>query len=218
MFVSNACQFIIFPDPLGASKADCQVLHPWLDHTATAPKHASHTCPDTSPREALAKMQKPNTAVFAYTKIAIIENPFQRMVRLYDRIALTDPLWRLRGRAGIANPSFASWLENTQASGAGAGGLFRPNWRRFGAWSADQWSGGIIDHFVRADNLTQDLQRVFQRMKVAPILTAKTQASEAKAYAAMLRYNSRTAALIRDRYSSDLRIFQDHRLHPVRAA
>jgi len=218
MFVSHACQLIIFPDPLGASLEQCQILHPWLDASATATWRDGHLYPDMPPRDALVKIQATHEAVSTYTKIAIVENPYKRLLRLYDRIVLKDPLWRLRRMAGIANPSFASWLEKTKTYGPGAGGFFCPAWQRFGAWSADQWSGGVIDHFVRADSLTRDLQRVFRQMKVAPFLTPSTFQNDPDLYAALQRYDSHTSALIRDRYSFDLSIIQYQKLHPVCAA
>jgi hypothetical protein len=218
MFVSHACQLIIFPDPLGASLEQCQILHPWLEASATATWRDGHLYPDMPPREALVEIQATREAVSTYTKIAIVENPYKRLVRLYDQIVLRDPLWRLRRMAGIANPLFASWLENTKASGLGAGGLFSPAWRRFGAWSAEQWSGGVIDHYVRADSLTRDLQRVFRQLKVAPFLKASALENDPDLYAALQRYDSHTSALIRDRYRFDLSIVQDQKLHPVRVA
>ena len=76
----------------------------------------------------------------------------------------------------------------------------------------------MIDHYVRADSLTRDLQRVFRQLKIAPFLTAGAPQNDPDLYAALQRYDSHTSALIRDRYSFDLSIVQDQKLHRVRVA
>lgn len=215
MFVSHACQFVIFPGPLGTSPELSQLMKAMPVHTANTRQPYHRHLP---PRAALSKAQGADANILSYPKIAIIENPYTRLVRIYDRIVARDPVWRLRRKAGIAIPQFTAWLNRTQRGGASATGFLHPLWRRHGVWPADKWSGGVIDHFVRADQLNQDLQQIFHQMKVSPILPAAAKSSDADLYAAMQCYDSYTAALVRDRYSFDLRIFQDDPPRPVRVA
>lgn len=148
-----------------------------------------------------------------YTRIAVIQNPFRRMAHLYDRIAATDPVWRLRKRAGWAVPDFGTWLENTKPDGNGAGFAVGPRWRKYGAWSAEAWADGRITHFVRAETVADDLRDVFRKMGVAPVFADKRDEQEMHRFAEMLRYDAMTMDIIRQRYSSDLKLY--HKPAPV---
>jgi hypothetical protein len=161
-----------------------------------------------SPAEAELAFDLSGLPFHNYTRIAVVQNPFRRMAQLYDRIAATDPFWRLRKRAGWAVPDFGTWLNNTRPNGNGAGFVAGPRWRRYGAWSADAWSDGRITHFVRAETLAEDLRGVFRQMGVAPFFGTDGKDDELHRFAEMLRYDSATMDIIRDRYRSDLKLYQ----------
>lgn len=218
MFISHRYRFIVFPDPLGSCRWLNRALAPWVDqHIGAAPGARRDTLlfQAMTPQEAEIAFALMGRAFDSYTKIAIVENPYKRMARLYERIVQMDPVWQLRGKVGLANPTFGSWLEKTKARGVGAGTRFSPRWQRLGAWSADAWADGRINRFVRADNAAQDLQRVFDQMITAPVIVSPAQEHRDTSFKEMSRYDAKSTKLIEQRYKSDLQIFhtQRHDLH-----
>lgn len=211
MFVSHRCRFIVFIQPATACPWLGQALAPWVDqHINKGPLVRHHTMlfRDMTPPEAELAFDLIGWDFGGYTKIAVVENPFKRMSQLYDRIAQTDPAWRLRRSAGFTNPPFSHWLQNTKPDGVGAGTYLSPRWRRLGAWSADAWAADKVDHFVRAEHAASDLLSVFRQMQIAPAMLPLSITDSDWPYSEMLRYDAAGAALIKDRYRSDLHVFQ----------
>lgn len=215
MFVSHRCQFVVFNDPLKSCQWLQKSLSPWVDQSVAPAKRSSDKSlffNGMSPAEAELAFDLSGLPFHNYTRIAVVQNPFRRMAQLYDRIASTDPLWRLRKRAGWAVPDFSTWLKNTRSDGIGAGSVLGPRWRKYGAWSADAWADGRITHFVRAETVADDLRAVFRQMGVAPILGDNHKEEEMHRFAEMLRYDASTMEIIRQRYRSDLKLY--HRPAP----
>jgi len=211
MLISHRCQFIIFTDPLKSCQWLQQTLSPWSDQpVAPAKKYSDKSLffNGMSPAEAELAFDLSGLPFHNYTRIAVVQNPFRRMAQLYDRIKATDPLWRLRKRAGLDLPDFGAWLEKTRPDGNGAGFIAGPRWRKYGAWSADAWGDGRITNFVRAETVAEDLRGVFRQMGVAPVFGDNSEEQEMHRFAEMLRYDATTMEIIRDRYRSDLNLYQ----------
>ena len=210
MFVSHRCQFVIFSDPLKSCQWLQNTLSPWADQQIAATKKESRKSlffNGMSPAEAELAFDLSGLPFHNYTRIAVIQNPFRRMAQIYDRIVATDPVWRLRKRAGWDVPDFATWLESTKPAGNGAGFAIGPRWRKYGAWSADAWADGRITDFVRAETVAEDLRAVFRKMGVAPIFADNSEEQEMHRFAEMLRYDANTMDIIRQRYCSDLKLY-----------
>lgn len=220
MFISHRCQFIVFSDPFQTSDWLHRTLVPWCDQiVAPTRKKTSKSMffNGMSPAEAELAFDLLDLPFHKYTCISVVQNPFRRMAQLYDRIVATDPIWKLRQKAGWAIPDFAEWLERTKPDGIGAGHRFAPRWQKFGAYSADAWSGGRITHHLRAENAGQDLRDVFLKMGLVPAFSRDPNSDVPDRMPEMLRYDATTMDIVRQRYSSDLKAYgkQEPRLRLV---
>lgn len=125
------------------------------------------------------------------------------MVRLYEKIAATDPFWQARHSAGFGRPDFYRWLRSTRPDGSGAGGKHSAPWRRYGAWSARNWCGGYISHVIRQEAIEEDLTAVLSILGVAPAfdrsLLKPNVCNDWERY-----YDANSIALIHQRYGWDL--------------
>jgi hypothetical protein len=214
MFVSHRFRFIVFPNPSGSGHFLNRALAPLVDQRVGS-------MPGTRDNSLLFHKMTPQEAEIAfslmginfgnYTKIAIIENPFKRMADLYDRICLADPVWRIRSRLGIAQPTFGRWLQKTKADGVGAGTRFSPRWQRLGAWSADAWATDHIDHFLHADTAVQDLSKIFRHLTFASDTSLGIEATARMPNEQMTRYDAASTNIIKQRYRSDLEILHSRR-------
>lgn len=210
MFVSHKHRFVIFPDPMGACNWLGHRLEPWLDQPTARNRKSStetHFFYGMSPAEAELAFDMIGQPYCRYTSIAIIQNPFRRMVKLYDRIALTDPLWQMRRALGGSDPTFAHWLQNTRASGPGAGYSRGARWRRFGAWSAQAWAGQKVTHLVPLESPDQ-LQQILRSQGIPLNLRCRASDHEMFQFPEMSRYDATSAALIKERYWSDLSLYR----------
>lgn len=211
MIISHRCQYVVFTDPLLTCRWLHDALSPWTDQrTALTRRSLNKTLffKGMSPVEAELAFDLSGLRFRDYTRIAVIQNPFPRMVQLYDRIAATDPMWRLRRQMGWPAPDFGKWLQGTKPDGNGACSFDGPRWRRFGAWSADAWADGRITHFIRAENADAELRCVFREIGIAPIFNAPTRDARPHQFPEMLRYDAATIDLIRHRYRTDLQLCQ----------
>lgn len=209
MLISHRCRFIIFADPLTHCDWVQQAFAPWSDQEVAPFKTLGKTVffHGMSPTEAEVAFARRDLPFNNYTRIALVQNPFRRMVHLYDRIAATDPVWRIRRRLGLPVPDFRTWLEYTKPDSHGAARAFGPRWRRFGAWSTTAWANDRVTHFVRAETANDDLRRVFGRIGVTPLFQAPDQSNAVHKFREMLRYDTAAIQIIRDRYAADLKLY-----------
>lgn len=203
MIISHARKFIVFGDPLGAGDEVEAILRPFGDIEICAQPRATPFFHGMTPIEAEWAFDAAGLAFNSYLRIAITENPFTRLARLYDRIAQTDTVWQLRHLAGLGPPSFAGWLRSTRTDGRGAGHRNSPRWRQQGAWSCKTWESGRITHMIRAEAVEEDLQAVLSALGIAPGITISTRDALAKE-AWMLRYDQQSTDLVARRYAWDL--------------
>lgn len=209
MIVSHARRFVLFPDPLGGSPLLVNGLESFGDPEIVGQKPGMAGRPfftDMSPVEAEWAFDSLDLPFRSYIRIAVIENPFSRMVRLYERIAENDPLWIVRKRAGFRARDFCSWLQTTNTEGFGAAGRHGPRWRRFGSWSAKHWCGDHITHVIRQEAIEDDLHPVLAALGLAPAFDTGF-ARGPKPIRLNDYYNERSTALIKERYAWDLAQF-----------
>ncbi len=169
MIVSHDKRFIFFPDPLGAGSQVARALLPWADDATFVPTHD----PDSgffTPTEAEWSFDAAGHAFRSYLRIGVVEHPFSRLVRLYDRITQEDMIWKLRAAAGLPRPQMTAWLTGIRPNGRGAAGRRRARWRQFGAWSAKDWMAGRVDHPIRLEHLDEDLTPALSQLGIAPSL------------------------------------------------
>lgn len=206
MIISHHRRFIVFADPLGAGDAVLQALSPWNDVDVTTPQNASQQnafYAGMTPQEVAWQFDGMGLAFHSYLRISVVEHPFSRMARLYDRIAQTDAVWKIRQLAGIGLPDFETWLRNTQPDGFGAGSRNGPRWRQHAAWSAKVWEAGIINHTIRAEAIEEDLTPVLAELGVAPSLNIE-HALMWDQEDWMNRYSTNATAIMMKRYGWDM--------------
>lgn len=211
MIISHRCQFVVFSDPFQSCHWLHQALGPWSDQEVARGPRGNRQTPffrGMSPTEAETAFAKLDLDFGAYTRVAIVQNPFRRMAELYDRLCISDPIWRLRSRLGQDVPDFTSWLYATPPDQGFILDRFLPRWRRFGLQTTQNWAAGRIDAFVRAEFAPRDLQLAFSKLDVAPAVNLAKRQKEHR-FAEMLRYDRDTTDLIRHRYAADLKLYND---------
>lgn len=208
MLVSHRYKFVLFPDPLNACPWIGPALQPWLDQTVASGNQPGAGLPlfrGMSPQEARLAFDRMGYDFSAYTRIAVIRNPYAKMAQLYYRITTSDPVWRMRHHMGIEPPDFGRWLRSTRADGRGAGYHGSARWRRFGAWSAKAWCGDCITHTVRSSHAADDLMPIFADMGLVPAFGHREVHELGRQRLARL-YDHDSVKLICDRYGFDLAI------------
>lgn len=207
MLISHRHQFIIFPDPLDSCQWVRRALAPWVDQPLAGPGRSTPQNPyfkGMTPAEVQAAFTREGRVFDAYTRIAIVQNPYLRLAQLYDRITDQDPVWRLKARLGLPPPRFSDWLSGTRPDGHGAGHALSPRWRRHAAWSAQAWCDGRITHVIRAERAKADLARVFRLLGLTPSFTCRKDDQHKLHQRALDRYQEPSKAMMRERYRSDL--------------
>jgi hypothetical protein len=215
MLVSHRKKFIVFEDPLGACPWIARSLQPWLDQPIMAERVRGAETPffnGMSPDEAALAFDMQGLVFRDYARIAIIRNPYAKMAQLYYRIAMTDPVWRMRQHLGLHIPKFEHWLRHTRSTGRGAGYPGGTRWRKFGAWSADAWCGDHITHTVRASHAVGDLKEVFAGLGIAPAFGDR-RVHELGAQRLSRLYDNESNKLIQKRYQSDLALLKSETTH-----
>ncbi|MDX8350382.1 hypothetical protein SLH49_20530 [Cognatiyoonia sp. IB215446] len=210
MLVSHRYQFIVFPDPLGACPWISRALEPWLDQPIVGSRNAttqSNFFRDMSPAEAELAFDVAGFAFRKYTRIAIVRHPAQKMVQLYDRIAKTNKIWRMRRSVGVGDPGFTRWLASTRPNGYGAAPFGGPRWRRFGAWSGEAWCGDYVSHVVRAENAEEELTEVFHGLGISPGFSGHALDALTLMQPTQSRYNAEARTILRNRYAWDLNLY-----------
>lgn len=214
MIVSHERRFVFFPDPLGASAHVARALAPWADDFPTL--NRSGCLPrDISPTEAEWHFDTNQLAFRSYLRVAVVEHPFARISRLFDRIRSEDRIWRLREMAGLPPPSFDHWLARIKPNGNGAAGRRGPRWRQFGAWSAKHWQGDAISHPVRLEALETDLGPVLSQLGIAPAFGNLVQAEPPDWRE---RFSLRACQIMQQRYGWDMAQFDYAFRLPLAAA
>ena len=207
MIISHRYKFVFFVNPETGSEALEEWLAP-LAEEAIVP-FAAQT-PDSpyyhemSPPEAAVAFQQNRLDLAGYTCITCTENPFTRLPRLFQRITEEDRFIKIRRLLGAAPATFETWLAQTSPTGRGAGGALHQRWRRFGTWTADHWSRGIIDHVIRREHIQTDLAPVVAGLNL-PIAVPEFEPRPAPDYPEHL--SRRSIIMIGNRYSEDIKRF-----------
>ncbi len=207
MLISHRCRFILFTAPLVTCDWVARAFAPWEDQRVTGtrrPWNRQGFHQGMTPAQAKRAFDRLGHPFADYTRIALIQNPFRRMVHLYDRMTLTDPIWRLRQAAGFPIPGFTEWVQHT-VTGNDPTSLARQ--------SATQWAEGQICHFVRAEYAAQDLRPVVQSMGVTPLLPPPDHSPAVHKFREMLRYDQATIDIIRREFADDLQLYHSATPH-----
>jgi len=209
MIISHERRFILFPDPLGASAPLMRALTPWGDaDIADGPSHRDDRpfFHGMTPTEAEWAFDATGLAFRSYLRISVVENPFSRIARLYDRIAQTDSMWQLRHLAGFGVPDFNHWQRHVRPDGTGAGSRNSPLWRQYGAWSAKTWEAGRITQTVRLEMLEEDILPILIELGIAPALD-DVQKTLLEKDAWLHRYDGAAISRMSEKYAWDLAQF-----------
>ncbi len=185
------------------------VLAPWSDQEIAPQASRLKSTPffnGMTPAEVKCAFDRLDLDFADYLTIGIVQNPFSRMAALYDRIRSTDALWRLKARVGWQEPEFNTWLASGRWDGGGVLPQLSPRWRRLGAMSTQEWSGGLINSFVRTEYTDGDLRKVFRQLGVIPAIDLSARQKKHR-FKEMLRYDSRAVSVIQRHFGQDLRLY-----------
>ena len=210
LFVSHRHQFILFPDPLGACPWINRALEPWLDEKVAMKPGTSAGAPffaGMSPAEAELAFDIHGYTFRNYTRVAVIRNPKAKMVQLYDRIYATTPVGRMRRSLGASAPNFDRWLAMTRPYGTGAAPFGGPRWRKFGAWSAENWCGDHLAHVIRAEYAEEELTTLFRGLGISPAFGGRALDALKLRQPVGSRFSVEARALIKERYAWDLSFY-----------
>ncbi|MEM8537363.1 MAG: hypothetical protein AAGF56_05820 [Pseudomonadota bacterium] len=215
MLISHRHRFVVFPDPLDVCPYIRRALDPWIDrslrHLATGRAGLS-TSTIMTPTEVARDFPAGEGRFDDYTRIAILQDPYQRMAQLYHMICHSDRYWQLRQDWRFGVPSFDRWLAATRPFGRGAGHILSPRWRRHGAWAAEPWCAGHVTHVARAEAAADDLSQIFRLRDIAPSFSCRDSDQTGVAVPDKRIYTQGSVALIEARYAVDLRLRARSRL------
>lgn len=209
MIISHSRKFIVFNDPLDSGHEIERALFPFGDVSIQALPNANGHPPffhGMTPIEAEWAFDAAGFAFQTYLRISIVESPFARLSRLYDRIAQTDKFWQFRRLAGLGQPSFTSWLQTTKADGFGAGHRNSPRWRQYGSWSTRHWERGRVNHTIRVEEAEDDLGPVLRELGIAPSALPPRQDRFSRE-TLLANYTSQSSEFVSRRYGWDLAQF-----------
>lgn len=210
MIISHQCHFIVFFDPLGSHPWLQLALSPWADQHVSATHRPTRQSPffvGMTPSEAKAAFTRQGLDFDSYTRIAVVQSPYSRLATLYDRMRDDSYQWRLTSRVRRNKVTFRDWLIDGQYACHGPMSRLLPRWRRLGAMSTEQWAAGHIDTFVRAEFAGSDMLAAMRKLGVVPALNFAARQPHHR-FGEMLRYDSETLGIIRERFQRDLRLYQ----------
>jgi len=136
----------------------------------------------------------------SYRKFVFVRNPWARLVSLYEHI----------GRSNQPGP-FNQWLRTVQSSGMGGGGENWQRWRRYGAWSIENFisdpDGSIlVDQVIRIEDVKTRLLPYLAELGLPVIDSAfpevKNRGSYGRHYSEY--YDDETVNYVADRYRYDI--------------
>ena len=208
MIISHSHKFVLFCNPGTGTAPLLRLLSPWQQEPIMAFAQRSAAQPFyhlMSPSEAAWTFDGLGYDFLAYRRITLVRNPFTRLPALYQRIAETDALWRIRRRTCVGQPSFGRWLNSTRADGSGAGGRARDRWRRFGTWSLAAWGAGLITDVLRSEALVRDLDPLLDTLGLNPG-PLPVAASEPVA-TWPVAFDNMTLNLMADRYGAEIETY-----------
>ena len=208
MIISHSHKFVLFCNPGTGTAPLLRLLSPWQQEPMMEFAQRSATQPFyhlMSPSEAAWTFDGLGYDFLAYRRITLVRNPFTRLPALYQRIAETDSLWRIRRRTGVGQPAFGRWLNSTRADGSGAGGRAQDRWRRFGTWSLAAWTAGLITDVLRSEALVRDLEPLLATLGLnpgpLPIVASEPVATWPVAF------DNMTLKLMADRYGAEIETY-----------
>lgn len=204
MIISHRHRFIFFSMPKTGSESLRALFAPLQEEDVPDWRNRTPFYSHMPPAEAQAAFAAKGWDFARYARISCMRNPYPRLVSLYRMIADVDGIWKLRRRCGLSDPPFSRWLRSTSPQGRGGGGRAHQRWRRYGTWSAAQWSGGLITHQVQLEHLAHDLPPVLRALNLPIEASALPHVNARPAQDWRRWYDPATAALVARRYAADL--------------
>ena len=207
MIISHRYKFVFFVNPETGSEPLEEWLAPLAEEAIVPFSAQSPDSPyyhEMSPSEAAVAFRQNRRDLADYSCITCTENPFTRLPRLFQRITEEDRFIKIRRLLGAAPASFETWLAQTAPDGRGAGGALHQRWRRFGTWTAEHWSRGHIQHFVRREHVQTDLSPILARLNL-PVEVPEFGRPVVPSFPEHL--SGRSIQMILSRYKSDLEQF-----------
>lgn len=171
MIISHTHRFVFFSNPKTGSESVRQMLLPYADEVVADYRKRTRARPfyaHMPPSEAEISFADVGWNFQEYETLTCVRNPFPRLVSLYEMIGQVDRLARLQDRF-FRRGSFTDWLVGSRPDGHGGGGWRHQRWRRFGAWSAQNWLHApdgrcLVNHAIPLERLHQDLPILLARL------------------------------------------------------
>jgi len=163
MRISHAHRFIFFARPKTGSSSVRQFLDPYTDlhpvknFLERTPENPFY--PHMRPIEVRDEFTRRGWDFAGYTKFVFARNPWARSVSLYRHIQQSE------GDAG----DFPDWVRGLANGGPGAGGDDSQRWRKYGAYSLenyvrDEEGRPLVDHVLRLEDLDAQLVPFLARL------------------------------------------------------
>jgi hypothetical protein len=170
--ISHSNKFIFFSMPKTGSESVRTFLDPYSDVEIKVYKDIkngdlpfySHMRP-IDVRKAFTQL---NWDYDSYYKFMVVRNPWARLVSLYEMI-YRHPLKK------YYRPKFSRWIKSIDQSGVGAGGKVHQKWRRYGAYSVENFIGddieSLVNEFVKLEELNLKVPTILNNLNILDVGT-----------------------------------------------
>ena len=210
MIISHRNKFVFFHNPLTGSDPVRRYLESWNEEPIVDFRQRMPNQPfyhNMSPAEAEVAFRNMGWNLRDYATITCVCNPFNRIAALYARIMHRDPKWRLRKYLGLPQIGLTDWLRTIRTDTTGGGGSPALRWRRYGAWTTDNWCAGLVDHVIRSENLPQELPALCHMIGIeTPGPSARIRTAPEGPNPALI-FDEESVALVEKLYATDLSAF-----------
>lgn len=97
-----------------------------------------------------------------YVKFVVVRNPWARLASLYSHIKRVDRSF---------TTDFSHWLATIEPGGVGGGGAEHHRWRRYGAYSIENYIGDetgrpLVEHVLRLEDIDLALPRFMDQIGI----------------------------------------------------
>ncbi len=237
MRLSKKHQFIFFANPKTGSDSIRALLDPFSDVKSVTYREITDENPFYShirPVEVKAILDRWGWNYDEYFRFTFVRNPWGKLVSLYEMIRAVDRRSVRRRVSGLLDhsrrgrfskairsalfasehepPPFTEWLRTIQTDGAGAGGFEHQRWRRYAAYTLDnyvsdengQW---LVNEVIRLEHLHEELPAVLERVGIPTdsLNIPHRNARQHRPYQAY--YDDESRELVRRLYASEIERF-----------
>ena len=234
MRISHQYKFIFFANPKTGSESVREILAPYSDIQSVTYATRNIENPFYShitPQEVKTLFSERGWNFDEYFKFTFVRNPWAKLVSLYEMIYSTkstnppskdadlatkakSKLRILRKKVVNRNkPDFKTWLSTIETSGIGAGGKESQRWRRYGAYSLDNYimddaRNVLVDRVIPLERIHCDLVPTLMELGIPEAEKVEIKPVNVRKYQKYTEYyDSETIDRVRQLYRYDIENF-----------